>query len=180
MKESKKELRRERCGGGGWKSAGKKRNTHSTICLYKQTQDHQDLTRLQALWLLRQGRRMKEIATIVEVHHRTLQEWVACYQQGGVAEVLSLRHGGHGGQSRWLTPEQEAELEAWASQGECRTIWDAVHWVEQQFDVKYSYWGMRWVFERLELKKKKMPRRIAPQASVEDQEAWKKGVWRSN
>jgi len=33
---------------------------------------------------------------------------------------------------------------------------------------------MRWVFDRLELKKK-VPRRIVPQASAAEQEAWKKG-----
>jgi transposase len=144
--------------------------------LYKQERDHQNRTRLQSLWLLRQGRRMKEAAAIVGVHYRTMQEWVAWYRQGGVAEVLSRRHGGHGGQSSRLTPEQKEALKERASQGEFRTIWDGVDWVKEIFGVEYSYWGMRWVFDRLELEKK-VPRRIAPQASAEEQEAWKKGAW---
>lgn len=142
--------------------------------LYKQEKDHQNRTRLQALWLLRQGRAMKKVAQIVGVHYQTVREWAAWYRQGGVKEVLRHRHGGHGGKERRLTPEQEEALKDRASQGEFRTLWEAVDWVKEQFGVRYTYWGMRWVFYRLGLKKK-VPRRIAPQASLEAQEAWKKG-----
>ena len=77
---------------------------------------------------------------------------------------------------RRLTPQQEEELKARSCRGVFRTIWDAVEWVKQTFGVTYSYWGMRWVFERLELKKK-VSRPVAPQACAEEQEAWKKGAW---
>ncbi len=152
------------------------REEEQTLCeLYKQEKDHQNRTRLQALWLLHQGHRMSEVAALVGVHYRTMQEWVAWYRQGGVAEVLERRHGGHGGQERRLTGEQEAALEAKAVAGEIRTIQDGVEWIRATYAVEYSYWGMRWVFERLELKKK-VPRRRAPQASAAEQEAWKKGA----
>ena len=141
--------------------------------LYKQEKDHQNRTRLQALWLLRPGRSMKEVAGLVGVHYRTVQEWVAWYHQGGVDEVLRHRHGGHGGQERRLNEEQEAELKAKAEAGEIRTIQDGVEWAKTQ-DVEYTYWGMRWVFYRLGWKKK-VPRPKSPQASAEEQEAWKKG-----
>ena len=39
-----------------------------------------------------------------------------------------------------------------SSQGEIHTVWEAVDWVEKQFGVKYTYWGMRGVFHRLKLK----------------------------
>lgn len=142
--------------------------------LYKQEKDHQNRTRLQALWLIRQERSMKEVAQIVGVHYRTVQEWVAWYREGGVGEVLHHRHGGHGGPKCRLTSQQEDELKEQASQGEIRTIWEAVNWVDRQFGVKYTYWGMRGVFQRLKLKSK-VPRPISPQASEEAQEAWKKG-----
>lgn len=142
--------------------------------LYKQEKDHQNRTRLQALWLLRQGRSLSQVAEIVGVHYRTVQEWVAWYRQGGVAEVLGHRHGGHGGQERRLTPEQEAELKAKAAAGEIRTIHEGVEWAKQTYQVEYSYWGMRWVFDRLDLKSK-VPRPQSPQASLSQQEAWKKG-----
>jgi transposase len=116
---------------------------------------------------------MKEVAGLVGVHYRTVQEWVAWYRKGGVAEVLQHRHGGHGGQERRLSEEQEAELKVQAEAGELRRIQDGVEWAKAQ-GVDYTYWGMRGVFYRLGLKKK-VPRQKAPQASAEEQEAWKKG-----
>jgi len=142
--------------------------------LYKQQKDYQDRSRLQALWLLRQGRSMSQVAEMVGVHYRTVQEWVGWYRQGGVTEVLGHWHGGHGGQDRRLKAEQEAELKAKAAAGEIRTIQDGVDWVKQQYGVEYSYWGMRWVFDRLGLRAK-VPRPRSPQASEQQQEAWKKG-----
>ncbi len=140
---------------------------------YKQEKDPQDRTRLHALWLLRTGRPMVEVAPLVGVHYRTLQEWVAWYPQGGLQEVLRRRHGGHGGAQRRLTSQQEAELVAKAEAGEIRAIWDGVRWAEEAHGVKYTYWGMRRVFARLELKKK-VPRPRSPKASAEEQRAWKK------
>jgi hypothetical protein len=72
-----------------------------------------------------------------------------------------------------LTPQEEARLKELASQGEVRTIWDGVVWAKEACGVVYTYWGMRWVFARLNLKKK-VPRPIAPQASLAAQEEWKK------
>jgi len=111
---------------------------------------------------------------LVGKHPRTIQDWVAWYRQGGLAEVLRRRHGGQGGKQSWLTDEQMDELKAAASAGEVRCIQDGVQWAEERHGVTYTYWGMRGVFARLELRKK-VPRPRNPQASVEQQEAWKKG-----
>ena len=141
--------------------------------LYRQEKDHQNRSRLQALWLIRRGRSLKDVASLVGVHYRTVQEWVAWYREGGADEVLRHRQGGHGGPERRLNSEQEAELKAKAERGEIRTIQDGVEWAKTH-DVAYTYWGMRWVFDRLDLKKK-VPRPKSPKASAEEQEAWKKG-----
>jgi transposase len=151
------------------------REDEQTLCqLYKQEKDHQSRTRLQALWLLHSGRSIAEVAGLVGVHYRTIQQWVAWYRKGGVDEVLRHRHGGHGGPERQLTEKQEAELKAKTEAGEIRTIQDGVEWIQKAYGVEYTYWGMRWVFYRLGLKKK-VPRPKSPQASAEQQEAWKKG-----
>jgi transposase len=142
--------------------------------LYQQEKDHQNRTRLQALWYLRQGRTIGEVAELVGVHYRTVQDWVAWYRRGGISEVLSRRHGGARSRKRRLTGDQEAELKALAEAGEIRTIWDGVHWAEQEYGVTYTYWGMRGGFDRLELRKK-VPRQRNPKASAAQQEAWKKG-----
>jgi transposase len=143
--------------------------------LYKQEKDHQIRPRLHALWLLHQGHAMKQVATLLGVHYRTIQEWVAWYRQGGIAEVRRHRHGGnHGGTKPRLTAEQEAELKAEASAGRIRTIQDGVEWARETHQVVYTYWGMRWVFYRLGLRKK-APRPRSPKAPAELQEAWKRG-----
>jgi len=141
---------------------------------YLSERDAQNRTRLQALWQLRRGRTISEVAELVGKHPRTIQDWVAWYRQGGLAEVLRRRHGGQGGKQSWLTDEQMDELKAAASAGEVRCIQDGVQWAEERHGVTYTYWGMRGVFARLELRKK-VPRPRNPQASVEQQEAWKKG-----
>jgi transposase len=141
---------------------------------YLSEKDAQNRTRLQALWQLRRGRTIAEVAEIVGKDPRTIQDWVAWYRQGGLAEVLRRRHGGHGGRQSWLTDEQMDELKAAASAGEVRCIQDGVQWAQEQHGVTYTYWGMRGVFARLELRKK-VPRPRNPQASAEQQEAWKKG-----
>ena len=97
---------------------------------YLDEKDHQNRTRLQALWFLRQGRTMDEVAELIGNHPRTIQDWVAWYRKGGVADVLRHRHGGHGGKEPRLTPHQESELKALAEKGEIRTIWDGVQWVQ--------------------------------------------------
>ena len=141
---------------------------------YLSEKDAQNRTRLQALWQLRRGRTIAEVAEMVGKHPRTVQDWVAWYRQGGLEEVLRHRHGGHGGRQSWLTDEQEDELKAAATAGEVRCIQDGVQWAQEQHGVTYTYWGMRRVFVRLGLRKK-VPRPRNPQASAEQQEAWKKG-----
>ena len=77
-------------------------------------------TRLHALWLLRSGRQMGEVASVVGVHYRTLQKWVSWYRTGGVEEVLSHMMKGLG-QPRFLSEDQERELTEEVASGRFRT-----------------------------------------------------------
>lgn len=142
--------------------------------LYQEAKDVQNRTRLQALWLVRSGRSVTESAQIVGVHRTTVHNWLNWYENGGVEEVLTHRHGGSGGRESWLSSEQEAELVEKAKNGELRTIWDGVEWAKERHGIEYTYDGMRWVFDRLGLKKK-VPRPTSPKASADAQAAWKKG-----
>jgi transposase len=141
---------------------------------YLAEKDPQNRTRLQALWQLRRGRTTTEVADLVGKHPRTIQDWIAWYRQGGLEEVLRHRHGGHGGKESWLTDEQLEALEEAASAGQVHSIQEGVQWAQVQYGVTYTYWGMRGVFARLDLRKK-VPRPRNPKASAEQQEAWKKG-----
>lgn len=141
---------------------------------YSRERDHHHRTRLQVLMLLRQGKGLSEVADIVGRSYRTLHRWVSWYRQGGLAEVGKHSVGGHGCCARRLSPTQEAALTAKAAAGEIRSVWDGVHWAAAE-GVSYTYWGMRWVFARLQLKKK-VPRPCNPKASGAQQRAWKKGA----
>ncbi len=153
-------------------------DAESLKTLYLSDKDHQGRTRLQALWYLRQGHTIKETSERVGKSSRTIQNWIAWYRLGGVDEVLGRRHGGSRDVGRRLSPEQEQDLREQAEQGKIRTIWDGVHWAEQQ-GIKYRYGGMRKVFARLKLRKK-MPRPRNPKADITQQEGWKKGGYRRN
>lgn len=129
--------------------------------------------RLHALWLLRKGYSLAETATVLGVHYTTVQQWLAWYRQGGVAEVLSHRKVGQG-QPAWLTPQQQEQLRFQVAQGEFRTARRATQWVKETFGVQYKLKGMYSLLKRLK-GKKKVPRPMATNASLEAQEEWKKG-----
>lgn len=142
--------------------------------LYRKERDGQRRTRLQALWLLRQGKSLRETAAVVGVNYRTVQQWVAWYRSGGLAEAGAHRRTGPGRTGR-LTLHQQKQLREQAAQGSFRTAQDAVVWVGEQFGVQYRRWGMYDLLHRLRIGKK-VPRPLAEKADLAAQEAWKKGA----
>lgn len=143
--------------------------------LYKSEPEAELRTRWHAFWLLRQGHSAKETAKLVGVNRRTLSDWLHWYREGGLAAVRQHRHGGRQGRPAFLTLEQCEQLKAQTARGSITTLWEAITWVQQQFGVTYTYWGMRSLFVRLKITKK-VPRPLAAKASLEDQERWKKGA----
>ena len=55
---------------------------------YQRRTDHQDRVRLQALWLLREGRSLSEVASVVGKCYETVRRWTEWYRSGGLEEVL--------------------------------------------------------------------------------------------
>ena len=100
---------------------------------YIAQQDTMLRTRLHALWLLRSGRRMSEVSSVVGVHYRTLQKWVSWYRKGGVEEVLSQMKGL--GQPRFLSEDQERELTEEVASGRFRTGGEIREWIECEYGV---------------------------------------------
>ena len=145
--------------------------------LYRKERDYQERRRLQALWLLRKGVGLGETAEMVGVNYRTVQKWVSWYRQGGLDEVRGRKQGGSGGVVSRLGEEEMGKLKAKMEEGTFRTIWDAKKWVWEEFEIEYSYWGMRGVFDRMGAKKK-VPRPRNPKASEEKQREWKGGKLR--
>jgi transposase len=129
--------------------------------------------RWHALWLIRSGRTLGETAAVLGVHERSVQQWVAWYRAGGVAEVAAHRKAGKGSRAR-LTPAQQETLLAAAATGRFRTATEAVTWVAERFGTAYTLSGMHQLLRRLRCRPK-VPRPLAEKASLEEQTAWKKG-----
>jgi transposase len=128
--------------------------------------------RLQALWHLRCGKRLQEVAAILGMCYRALQYWVAWYRVGGLAEVLR-RIPGHGsGPTAKLTPIRQRALAAKVVLGLFRTVWDALQWVRDRWNIRYSYSGLHRCLQRLTCAPK-VPRPQSVKADPKQQTWWK-------
>ena len=75
---------------------------------YRQAATTRMLPRLHALWQLRRGCSLTEVATLIGVTYRTVQTWVAWYRQGGLAEVTRHQQGGGAAARRRASPQNNA------------------------------------------------------------------------
>jgi transposase len=143
--------------------------------LYRQEKHAQRRTRLHALWLLREGQKLGQVAALLGVHYRTLQEWMAWYRQGGLQAVLGRVRGHHArGKPPYLNAVQQRALVARVALGGFRTVWEVRQWVRDRWGIAYSYDGMHNLMQQHQLRLK-VPRPQAEKASPAAQEAWKKG-----
>jgi len=140
---------------------------------YRQERRADVRPRLQALWLLRTGRSVREVAALVGVHERTVQRWVGWYRDGGLPAIRAHRQAGTG-QPSFLTAEQQAQVGEQAATGAFRTAAEAQQWIETQFGVRYRPGGMYALLGRLRIRPK-VPRPVNPKADQVAQAAWKKG-----
>jgi transposase len=129
--------------------------------------------RLQALWLLRQGRSLRDTAAVVGVHYRRVQTWLAWYRRGGLAAMRAHHQAGQG-RAAWLSREQQDELVAEAGRGRFFTAAEARAWVAERFGVHYSRKGIYPLLARLGCHPK-VPRPYNPRSTAAEQTAWKKG-----
>ena len=142
---------------------------------YRAERDGQLVRRWQALWHLRQGRRLAEVAALVGVTYRTVQEWVGWYRTGGLAAVAAHPRGGlRRPIVEPLTAEQQAALVQQARAEGFATVKQAMVWVQQQWGVTWREDQMRRQYARLQLRAK-VPRPISDRADPAAQAAWRKG-----
>ena len=141
---------------------------------YRAERDAMLRTRLHALWLLRSGRRMREAASVVGIHYRTLQRWVSWYRTGGLEEVRSHRMKGLG-QPRFLSEDQERELTEEVGSGRFRTGGEIREWIESEYGVSYTPGSVYSLLARLGCSPR-APRGLHEKADVKAQKSWKRGA----
>jgi transposase len=140
---------------------------------YRREADPEVRPRLQALWLVRQGRSLADTAAVVGVHYRTLQTWLAWYRAGGLAAVCAHHQAGTG-RAAYLTLAQQEELVAEVGRGRFFTAQEVRGWVAERFGVHYTPKGIYPLLSRLGCHPK-VPRPFNPRSTDAEQAAWKKG-----
>jgi transposase len=143
--------------------------------LYKQEIDARIAKRWQAVGMLRRGERLKRVKELVGMGHVTVQRWVRWYEAGGIEEVARHRLGSGVRSYEAWTLVQEQRLREAASEGQFRTIGEAVAWCRRELGVAVSYkklydWFWRWGY------RKKVSRPMAEKADVRAQGGWKGGA----
>jgi transposase len=129
--------------------------------------------RLHALWLVRRGRPVGEVAASVGVHYRTVQRWVRWYEAGGLPAVRVHRQGGAGPQPR-LTAAQQEQTAVEVATGRFRTAAEIGAWIGTAFGVSYRPGGVASLLARLKCAPK-VPRPLHAKADLDAQERFTKG-----
>ena len=113
-------------------------------------------TRLHALWLLRRGTSLPQVARMLGTAPPSVERWLEWYRQGGISEV---RRRQYRGRAPRLTRAQQTALLERARTQPFHTTQDAQRWVETHLGVSYTHSGMRWLLERLGVKEQGTPLR---------------------
>jgi transposase len=136
---------------------------------YKQTDDRHVAERLHAILLLDEGRSKADVSTILHLHPKTIQRWVAIFAASGVEGLCTFHYVGN---SPWLTADQIEQFTAWLDDG-VRSTKEAIAWVDEQFGLDYSESGMLKLLKRLDYRYKQ-PAQVPAKADQDAQAAWLK------
>ncbi len=121
--------------------------------LYRATKDARLARRIQAVWLARRGLTCPRIIRVVGVSRRTVQQWIAKYNRGGIDELLDKPRSGR---PALLNARQQEQLtrriQAGVTQGDSLCVFtgpSVEEWVEREFGVVYSLRGIQRLLRRL-------------------------------
>jgi transposase len=102
--------------------------------------------RLSALLWLNKGYSFEEVAELLDVCPRTVKNWVAFYQAGGVERLCSLDYQGDPGT---LSRAQLDQLKQEVATGRFKCAAQVCEWVETAFGRRFSASGMRKLLKRV-------------------------------
>ena len=115
---------------------------------YRAERDVALRSRLHALWLLRNGHSICQVAVVLGVHYNTVQKWMRWYKRGGLNEVVSHHQGGLGRES-YLNDEEMLRLAREVESGRFPTATDVRDWIEAECGIEYSLQGVYSLLKRI-------------------------------
>lgn len=106
--------------------------------------------RMQALWLLAEGKQVYEVAEMLDMSYRAVERWIRWYKDGGVDLVRSrLRGRGSSGAPPRLNYTRQSILSRAIQQGQLPTVQHCIEFVQLRWDIDYSYSGMHAMLRRM-------------------------------
>ncbi len=145
--------------------------------LYRTTTEARLARRIQAVWLARRGLTCPQIIQAVGASRRTVQQWVAKYNRGGIDELLDKPRSGR---PAFLNARQREQLarriQAGVSKGDSLCVFtgpSVEELVEREFGVLYSLRGIQRLLRRLGFSYL-CPRPAHEKSDPETQEVFKK------
>ena len=133
--------------------------------------------RIQGVWLARRGVSCPQIVQVTGVSRRTVQQWMAKYNRGGIDELTDKPRSGR---PALLSVEQQKQLaarvEAGPTEQDVVSVFSASaidELVAREFGVVYSLRGMQRLLRRLGLSYQ-CPRPVHEKSDPQAQEAFKK------
>ena len=154
---------------------------HHTIdelrTLYRTEADARMARRIQAVWLARQGLTCRAVMDITGAAQRTVFDWIAKYNRGGIDELLDRPRSGRpmfldAGQLKQLAER----IEAGPVEKDVVSVFNAAtvdQLVEKEFGVLYSLRGIQLLLGRMGFSYQ-CPRPVHENSDPEVQEAFKK------
>lgn len=145
--------------------------------LYRTEADARMARRIQAVWLARQGLTCQAVMDVTGAAQRTVFDWIAKYNRGGIDELLDRPRSGRpmfldAGQLKQLAER----IEAGPVEKDVVSVFNAAtvdQLVEKEFGVLYSLRGIQLLLGRMGFSYQ-CPRPVHENSDPEVQEAFKK------
>ncbi len=145
--------------------------------LYRTETNARRARRIQAIWLARRGLTCPQIMAVTGAGRRSVQQWIAKYNAGGIDELTDKPRSGR---PTFLSENQQKQLamrvEAGPTEADVVSVFNAAtidEMVEREFGVLYSLRGIQVVLKRLGFSYQ-CPRPRHENSDAEAQEAFKK------